>query len=122
MATATCATLYIAQPGHLELTPVAVLLVDLVEDRLFVRFRNDIAQVVADEDSREILSGYPEMLATWAGEVGGAALIKLLYETLANFVRIGDLATIERPENCQSALDKLFFQEMKSARVMGHYA
>ena len=113
-ATAKSATLYIAQPGVLGLTPLAVLLVDPIEDRLFARFRSDIAQVVGDEDAREILAGYQEMLADWATNIGGAALLDHLQETLSNFVRIGSLALVERPANWQDALDELFSNAMRS--------
>lgn len=113
-ANAKSAILYIVQPGVSGLTPLAVLLVDPLEDRLFARFRSDIPQVVRDKDAREVLAGYQEMLADWAIDIGGAALLDRLLDSSSNFVRISDLSLVKRPENWQNALDELFSNAMRS--------
>ena len=113
-ATATSAILYMVQPGDVEPAPLGVLLLDPVADQLFIRFRDDLGQVVRNDDDREILAEYPAMLADWGSQLGGKGLLDQLQDKLSNVVRIGALVPVERPANWENALDELLSQAMKS--------
>jgi len=65
-----------------------VILEDPAADRLYVRLRRDWDQVAPDET--EVVSAIERDLSAKAAEMGGAALLSLLEDTLSNAVTISE--------------------------------
>jgi len=65
-------------------TPIAVLLLDVAQDRLLFRFRDDLDKI-ANEESMPALEGMH-----WASEKGTKSLYLMFLGTLSNAVTISD--------------------------------
>lgn len=81
------AYLQYVHPGNQPKT-IAVLVVDHDNDSLLMRFTDDWSGL--DEDDIEVLSALGEDLYAKANELGAAALMAQLQETLSNTLRISD--------------------------------
>ena len=93
-------TVLAARTGELRLLELAlpgqqgeicgVLLFDPAEERLGVRLRRDWEELTEDEDSLEVLEALEQDLQQKAAEMGSAALMAYLDETLSNAIRMGE--------------------------------
>ena len=67
--------------------PFGVLLIDPESDRVYQRFREDVAP---DADDAEVLAALPDDLAAKAREMGGETLLAWFEDSLSNTLRISD--------------------------------
>lgn len=77
----------LAQPGRAP-EAVGVVLVDVAEDKAYVRFRRDWADFAPDE--AEVLEGLENDLLRTAQQMGAQAFLSWMEDTLANDLRAGD--------------------------------
>ena len=87
--------------------PIAILLLDSVEDRLYARFRDDLAGI-ADDEATEVLEGMEEAIMTRAKEEGASRLWNWFSETLSGTIRMGEPEDLPAPEDWKAAIDVLF--------------
>ena len=91
--------------------PIAILLLDIENDRLFYRFRRDL-DAIADEDALPVAQGMHDEMAQWAAEEGPTALFVRFLDTLSNFVTLSAPREVRSGANLRETLDALFAQEM----------
>jgi hypothetical protein len=104
--------LSIAPSEQMGLVPIAVILLDVVEDCLYLRFRDDLADV-ADEESWDVLEGMEATLIALAKDKGASGLFELLRETLSNYVRMGEPQVLPVAPDWKEAIDRLFHENVK---------
>jgi SOS-response transcriptional repressor LexA len=95
----------LALPGRRPI-PFGVLLYDPASDRLYHRFRDDVADL-ADPEDAEVLALVSEDLTARIGELGGRQVLEWLEDRLSNVLRIAD----RRPaavRNFPFSLERLF--------------
>jgi SOS-response transcriptional repressor LexA len=90
-------------------TPFGVLLVDPQSDRVYQRFREDVAPGVEDA---EVLALLPEDLAAKAEELGGARLLAWFEDSLSNTLRISDRRSLA-VRSFENALDRLYAEHIE---------
>ncbi len=95
----------LALPGRRRVN-AGVLLVDPAQDRLYLRFREDWDAVAAPEDA-EILSRVEADWKARGGELGAAALLAELEDTLSNVLLLSGREAITVAD-FEKALDRLF--------------
>lgn len=118
MRKAQYAIFEVALPGRLPL-PAGILLLDPWDGDLRLRLRQDWDQIAGQEDA-EVLSRIEEDLARRAGEMGGAALLEELEDTLSNVLRISSRRSVVIADPVR-ALDRLY-QEHVERSVQDGYA
>jgi hypothetical protein len=98
--------------GGREVLPLGVLLLDRKEDRLYLRFREDLAELVGP-DELNVLAGISETIVQMAAEEGATGLFVRFLDTLSNKIRISEPTAVAYPdEGWQSTLDRLFKQHV----------
>jgi len=95
-----------------ETVPVAVLLIDRSGDRIFLRFREDLASVV-DPTEQDILCEMPAAIARFAREEGASRLLDYFLDTSSGNVRMDKPEVIPTPLNWKQATDQLFNEKVK---------
>lgn len=93
---------------------VGVLLVDPSEDRLYARFRRDWAELAGEE--AEVFEALEDDLRQKAREMGAAALLDYLEETLSNTLRASDRLRLQVAD-FEARLNKLY-REQVASRVL----
>jgi hypothetical protein len=92
--------------------PIAVLLLNIAEDKLYVRFRDDMAEV-ADADALDVLEGLAEAIVARVRDEGAASLFRWFLDTLSGYVRMEEPRALPPPENWREATDRLFNENVK---------
>ena len=95
--------------------PIAVLLLDVAQDRLLLRFRDDLDKI-ANEESLPVLEGMRDELAGWASEEGAKSLYLMFLDTLSNAVTISDPREVPPDSDLPDYLDRVFAKEVANAR------
>lgn len=95
--------------------PIAVLLLDVAQDRLLFRFRDDLDKI-ADEESLPVLEGLRDELANWASEQSAKSLYLMFLDTLSNSVTISDPREVPPNSDLSNFLDHVFTKEVANAR------
>lgn len=103
--------LELALPGR-PATPFGVLLLDTDAGDLYVRCREDAAELAGPEDA-EVVELLAEEIEARAKELGGRELFERLEDTLSNALRLGERIAI-MVRDFRFTLDRLF-----ETRVMG---
>jgi hypothetical protein len=98
-------------------TPIAVMLLDIVHDRLLFRFRDDLS-TLASEESLPILEGLRDDLANWASEQSPKSLYLMFLDTLSNAVTISGPEEVPPNSDLPNFLDHVFAKEVANARVV----
>jgi len=99
--------------GHAA--PIAVLLLDVAQDRLLFRFRDDLDRIANDE-SLPALDGIRDELANWAFEKGAKSLYLMFLDTLSNAVTVSDPREVPPDSDLPAYLDVIFTKEVANAR------
>jgi hypothetical protein len=98
--------------------PIAVLLIDPVEDKLRCRFRQDIERVLAADESEDsvldVIDSIEEMLLARAQAEGALKLIRELGNSLSNYMKLSPLSSIERPVDWDSAIDLIYRNQVSN--------
>lgn len=95
--------------------PIAVLLLDVAQDRLLFRFRDDLHKI-ANEESLPILKGMRDELADWADDESAASLYLRFLDTLSNAVTITDPQEVPPDSDLSGYLDRVFAKEIENAQ------
>ena len=95
--------------------PIAVLLLDVPQDRLLFRFRDDLDKI-ANEESLPILEGLRDELANWASEQSAKSLYLMFLDTLSNAVTISDPREVPPNSDLPKFLDDVFTKEVANAQ------
>jgi hypothetical protein len=91
--------------------PIAVLL--LVRDRLYIRLREDLRDVV-DPQVVEVLEGYPEMIAERIRDESAGVVFEMLANTLSNYVTMSDRRHLANcTPDAESVLTALFQEHVR---------
>lgn len=98
--------------------PIAVLLLDVEQDRLLFRFRDDLDKI-ASEESLPVLEGMRDELANWASEQGAKSLYLMFLDTLSNAVTISDPNEVPPDSDLPDYLDRVFTKEVANVRFAG---
>ncbi len=72
-----------------------------------MRFPEDLTAFGSEEDL-ELLGALPEDFRLQVGKRGGEQFLRLLEDTLSNFLRISERTTIPIPSDFKRTLDELF--------------
>jgi len=99
-------------PEH-GLVNIGILLEDPESDTLALRFRRDLASLVADEEDREVLESLADDLAAKARELGAAKLFEYLETNLSGAIRLTDRAELE-VEDLARALNRFYLENVQS--------
>jgi hypothetical protein len=94
--------------------PIAILLLDSAEDRLYMRFRDDLAEV-ADESELDVLELMPEMILQLSREEGGVKLFEKFADTLSGYVQMDEPRSLAYPHDWKHATDTLFTENVSAA-------
>ena len=94
--------------------PIAVLILDGAQDRLYARFRDDLAEI-ADEEALDVLEGMEGAILERASEEGAIRLWAWFSETLSGAVRMGEPHSLATPEDWKLTLDRLFDEHVKQS-------
>jgi hypothetical protein len=84
------------RPGD-ELWPVAVLVFDPSNDRLYVRGREHYASI-ADDDDAQVLSETVKQLQAEVAAQSGSAILDSLESTLSNSIRVTERIAFRTPD------------------------
>jgi hypothetical protein len=95
--------------------PIGVLLLDVAQDRLLFRFRDDLDKV-ANEESLPVLEGLKDELANWASEQSAKSLYLMFLDTLSNSVTISDPREVPPNSDLPNFLDRVFTNEVANTR------
>jgi hypothetical protein len=87
--------------------PIAVLLLDSYHDELYIRFREDLADV-AEAEELDVLEGMADTIMARAHDEGATQLFDWFLETLSGYVRIEDPHALPVPADWKRAVDLLF--------------
>jgi hypothetical protein len=99
--------------------PIAVLLLDVAQDRLLFRFRDDLDKI-ASEESLPVLAGMRDELAAWAAEEGAKSLYRKFLDTLSNAITITDPKEVPPGSDLAGYLDRIFTKEVANVRFARH--
>jgi hypothetical protein len=102
-------TMYFERPSS-GLQPIAVLLLDIDADRLYVRARRDCHSVAGPEDAR-VLETMLFDLAADARQKDGSAILLELEDVLSNSIRLSERTRL-RVDDIQGTLDALYAQHV----------
>ena len=94
--------------------PIAVLILDSARDRLYARFRDDLAEI-ADEESLDVLEGMEDAIMDRASEEGAIRLWAWFSDTLSGVVRMGEPHRLAPPDDWKIAIDRLFDEHVKGS-------
>src|SRR5690348_13063894 len=100
-------------PGQ-DTSPAGVLLEDRGRDRLHIRLRRDWDQIAGEEG--DVLSAMAHDLKTKARELGAAALLAYMQDTLSNILRLTGGAAVEI-EDFDRQLARLYRQNVRSTVI-----
>jgi hypothetical protein len=92
--------------------PIAVLILDSAQDRLYARFRDDLAEIT-DEDSLDVLEGMEDAIMDRASEEGAIRLWAWFSDTLSGVIRMGEPQSLATPDDWKIAIDRLFEEYVK---------
>jgi hypothetical protein len=92
--------------------PIAVLILDQAQDRLYARFRDDLAEI-ADEEALDVLEGMEGAIMDRASEEGAIRLWAWFSDTLSGVVRMGEPHSMATPDDWKIAIDRLFDEHVK---------
>ena len=95
-------------------TAIAVLLLDVAQDRLLFRFRDELDKI-ANEESLPVLEGMRDELANWASEKGAKSLYLMFLDTLSNAVTISDPGAVPPDSDLPDYLNRVFAKEVATA-------
>jgi len=95
--------------------PIAVLLLDVAQDQLLFRFRDDL-DTIANEESLPVLEGMRDEMANWASEKGAKSLYLMFLDTLSNAVTISDPREVPPDSYLPDHLDRVFTNEVANPR------
>jgi len=95
--------------------PIGVILLDSKQDRLYLRLRDDLADV-ADKEALEVLDGLAEATMLRAAEEGATRLFESLLDSLSGYVRIGDPRPLKVSSNWTLAVSRLFEENVAGPR------
>jgi len=87
--------------------PIGVILLDAAQDQLYIRFRDDLADV-ADEEALEVLDGIADAIMARVLTEGATRLFNYLLDTLSGYVRIEEPRPLTAPANWKETVDRLF--------------
>ena len=93
-----------------RLIPLGVLLLDNANDRLHVRFRNELPPI-ADPDDAEVVQLILSDLAAQAEKRSGLEILTYLEDTLSNSLRITDRKPVSGDAS-SDLLDRLYFEHV----------
>lgn len=96
--------------SQVEIT-IAVGLFDPSTDRLYMRFRPDLQNVISEEEI-DVVGATEEHFLTLIAENGATETVGWMQETLSNFVRFDGPTIVERPSNLEATLDELYEQNI----------
>jgi hypothetical protein len=94
--------------------PIAVLLLDIVDDKLYMKFRDDLADV-ADTEELGVLEGMADTIMTRARDEGATRLFDWFRDTLSGYVRMDEPRAVPIATNWKEAIDRLFTENVKAA-------
>jgi phage repressor protein C with HTH and peptisase S24 domain len=109
---------YVLLEAHLPGQPVrniGVYLLDAASGRLWLRMRRGY-DGLAEADDIEVLEALEEDILAHASEMGAAAFLEYLEESLSNVVRVGERQTVEVDAFSRVA-DRLFDQHVEKIAV-----
>ncbi len=109
-STASFSVLELALPGS-EPVPVGVLLLDHVQDRLYLRLRRDWEEIAPEE--AEMLALIESDLTAKATELGANSLLAYLEGSLSHTLRIGERQEVMLSDFSR-ALDRLYRENVSS--------
>ena len=95
--------------------PIAVLLLDVEQDRLLFRFRDDLHKI-ANEESVAVLEGMRDELADWAADESPTSLYLRFLDTLSNAVTITDPKEVPPDADLTDYLDRVFTNDVANVR------
>jgi hypothetical protein len=84
------------RPGDGRVWPVAVLLLNTADDKLYVRGR-EVYTIIADAEDAVVLEETVTQLQADAREQGGSAILEVLESTLSNSLRITERIPLPTP-------------------------
>ena len=87
--------------------PIAVLLLDSALDELYIRFREDLADI-ADAEELDVLEGMADSIIARARDEGATRLFDSFLDTLSGYLRIEDPHPLPVPADWKQAVDRLF--------------
>ena len=97
------------------LTNIGVLLLDPVNDKLYMRLRTDLEKLAGEEDA-EVLALVEEDFEQKLEEMGGEVFLRLLEDTLSNALRLtGRQSVVVR--DFERELDRLFSKYVQADQV-----
>lgn len=112
---ATFSLLQLALPGN-KPKNIGILLLDTAEGRLYSKLRRDWKSI-ADPENVEILELLDHDFETKISELGGAAFLQGLEESLSNFILITDREEVS-VSDFQAALNRLFEEHVQRTEVI----
>jgi hypothetical protein len=99
-------------PGG-DLNPIGLLLEDPISNQLHVRLRRDL-QTLAGEEDAEVLLALAQDLQGKATELGAAALLRSLEDSLSNAIQITDRQPVQ-VGNFEWSLNQLFREHVPTS-------
>ena len=106
-AGALYAVLSVARLREMGSIPIGIVLLNPIQDQLYVRFRRDFSKF-ADEEAVEVLEGLAEWITTRALEEGATRVFGTLLDSFSNHIRIDDPCRLAEPSDWAEAVDRLF--------------
>jgi len=107
------------QSGREGSVPIAVLLLDVIHNRLLFRFRDDLGKI-ATEESVPVLEGMRDELASWVSENRATSVYLMFLDMLSNAITISDPREVPPEVDLGDYLDRVFAQEITNARFAGN--
>ncbi|MGH9627148.1 MAG: S24 family peptidase [Bryobacteraceae bacterium] len=104
--------LQVALPGRPP-ENAGILLLDRSSNRLYLRFRRDLAEITEDEDDLEVLAEIASDLESKASELGAAKVLEWLEDTVSNVLRVSDRESM-LVENFDAAADRLYRRHIRA--------
>ena len=95
--------------------PIGILLLDSAEDKLYMRFRDDLAEV-ADESELDVLELMPATIAQLSQDQGGMKVFEKFAETLSGYIQMDEPRSFAYPDNWKRATDTLFAANVAAKR------
>ena len=97
--------------------PIAMLLFDDSEGRVFMRFRPNLSELVG-EDQLEVIAGVEDHLVTLIRDDGARSVVRWMEETLSGFVRLVGPLSIQRPLNWKESLDDAYARYIENGNAL----
>ena len=115
---ASYSILSVRQPLTEDTVPIALLLLDILSDRLFIKFWPNLEQIAAfDELSSEYLLAIEEDLQCRLEQEGAEAVLRYFEDTLSGYLLISDRTWIVPPEDWTAELHRLFSVHISASRL-----